>query len=76
MSLPTQADGLATLEFTLSGLEAGDRVTLVIDAVAACDPATYDPMAPDFGSAENLIPLGKWSFPDTPEAARLLLSIY
>ncbi len=76
MSMPTKDDGLATLSFTLEGLSPGDRVQLVIDAVAVCDPSTYDPSAPDFGSADNPIPLGRWSFPDTPAAARLLTSVY
>jgi DNA-binding beta-propeller fold protein YncE len=76
MSLPTEDDGLASLSFTLPGLARGDRVQLIIDAVATSNPATYDPRAPDFGDADNLIPLGRWSFPDTPAAARALTIVY
>jgi hypothetical protein len=76
MSRPTEDDGIAALTFTLPGLSPGDRVQLVIAAVATSDPATYDPRAPDFGNEDNFIPLGRWSFPDTPAAARSLTIVY
>lgn len=72
MSLPTQDDGAAQLSFTLSGLSPGDQVTLVIDAVATSIPATYNPLAPNFGSLADPIPLGRWSYPDTPASAQSL----
>ncbi len=76
MSLPTSDDGAATLKFTLTGLVPGDKVTLVMEAVATANPALYNPFAPNFGSSADPIPLGRWSYPDTQPAARSIAFTY
>ncbi len=70
MSMPTGDDGGATLNFDVPNLTPGDKVTLLIEAVATANPALYNPLAPNFGSLADPIPLGRWSYPDTPAAAR------
>lgn len=75
MSNVTPSNGLAMLEFTIpGGLAVGDDVTLNMEAVAIVDPAIYNPQQPNFGDAVNVVPMGLWSFPDTPKANRSLVA--
>ncbi|MDJ0837924.1 MAG: hypothetical protein QNK37_15525 [Acidobacteriota bacterium] len=66
---PTIGDGLSVETISIQGLNPGDRVRINVEAVVPVD-ATYNPAAPDFGTATILSPLAIWDFATTKKENR------
>ncbi|MEQ9495565.1 MAG: cytochrome c peroxidase [Deltaproteobacteria bacterium] len=77
VSKPSNAAGVAQLQFTLSGIQLGDQIDLSIEAIAESsgNVCAAVPNAEDFKNQVGNFPVG-WSLPDTQANLRRSSTIF